>query len=400
MRSTARLLLLLSLAAPVSGCIQHNPYAPRRASTGSQAATFQPTTAAQTAPQRLSSTAARDRGGEAASTVAATRALTQPTPAELPPAIVRSELRERAIGLLEDMTQDVSAQVRANAIEGLEQTPARLASAVGPATQDANAGVRSVAALAIGRNNLCDQVPLVRSMTRDESPYARIASAFALAKCGDTSAINVLADLLFTSPEIRVRSLSAYALGELGEPSAAAMLRQAADIDVPRATDIEMRVFGLQIAESLFKLGENDALDTIHTALFPSRPEDLEATALAAQIIGEVRSRRSLPDLQNLIAYQDEMGNTMPAEVRLAAASARAKLGRPDAADIALEYVENPSLAIRAQAALTLGEIGRDEDLPTLARMLDDPNPLVQVAAATGILNTVSGRGGFSDRSR
>lgn len=368
---TGALVVGLGLA----GCIQHrDPFAARRVGQP------QPATQAQ-----------QPRGGPQGGSSTQSTA-----PVELPPAIVRSELRERAILLLEAMTLDPSPQVRANAIEGLEVVPARLAAAVGPATQDSNEGVRSVAALAIGRNRLCEQIALVRPLAEDRSAYARVAAAFALARCGDTSTINTLADHLFRHPEVRVRSLAAYALGELGDPSAAPMLRQAADVELPRTSDIELRVFDLQIAEALFKLGEFESLDTLHTALFPSRPEELEATALAAQILGEVGSRRSLPDLRNLIAYRDELGNAMPAEVQLAAAAARAKLGMSDAGWVAYDQIANPSAVIRSQAALTLGELEGDDQLDELARLLDDPNPLVQVAAATAVLR-VFADDGFSD---
>ncbi|MHC4589981.1 MAG: HEAT repeat domain-containing protein [Planctomycetota bacterium] len=47
-------------------------------------------------------------------------------------------------------------------------------------------------------------------------------------------------------------------------------------------------------------------------------------------------------------------------------------------------------MQLRAQAALTLGEIGDPAALPQLATLLDDASPLVQVAAAGGILQIES----------
>ena len=53
---------------------------------------------------------------------------------------------------------------------------------------------------------------------------------------------------------------------------------------------------------------------------------------------------------------------------------------------VPMEYVRSGKYQLRAQAALTLGEIGDPGALPTLGAMLGDSNPLVQVAAASAIL--------------
>lgn len=63
-----------------------------------------------------------------------------------------------------------------------------------------------------------------------------------------------------------------------------------------------MRLLQLQLAEAMVKLGEDDQIATIRAALYPSRPEDLEATALAVQIIGQVKDRGSIDELIYLSA--------------------------------------------------------------------------------------------------
>jgi hypothetical protein len=47
----------------------------------------------------------------------------------------------------------------------------------------------------------------------------------------------------------------------------------------------------LQISEARVKLGDEEALIDIRAALFPARSEDLEATALAAQIAANCAPR-------------------------------------------------------------------------------------------------------------
>ena len=54
--------------------------------------------------------------------------------------------------------------------------------------------------------------------------------------------------------------------------------------------------------------------------------------------------------------------------------------------EVPMEYVKSDRFQLRAQAASTLGELGDPMAYPTLAMLLQDPNPLVQVAAAGAIL--------------
>ena len=51
-----------------------------------------------------------------------------------------------------------------------------------------------------------------------------------------------------------------------------------------------------------------------------------------------------------------------------------------------MEYVGSNQFQLRAQAASTLGELGDPIAYAALAKLLQDPNPLVQVAAAGAIL--------------
>ncbi|MFG0275439.1 MAG: HEAT repeat domain-containing protein, partial [Phycisphaerales bacterium] len=152
----------------------------------------------------------------------------------------------------------------------------------------------------------------------------------------------------------------------------------------------DVRLLNLQIAEALAKLGDADAFEAIRAALYPSRPEELEAAALAVQIIGEVGDRRSIDQL----IYMAERGETeeevLPAEIRLAAAASLAQLGLPRGDFIADEYAADEMPAIRAQAAYVYGQVGSDRALERLEGMLDDPSPIVAVSAAAAIVTALS----------
>ena len=118
----------------------------------------------------------------------------------------------------------------------------------------------------------------------------------------------------------------------------------------------------LQMAEAMVKLGDLDRIEAIRAALQPARPEDLEATAVAVQILGELGDKRPIDQLVYLSAYRDPTSKApFPAEVRMQVASSLAKLGLDKGGFIADEFLKNPDPALRAQAAGVYGDTGRPE---------------------------------------
>lgn len=325
---------------------------------------------------------------------AASPALAQSAPggaaAQPARAVTLSELRERSIQRLLDLSASSDPQVRANAIEGLDPAPARLEPIVALAVLDENIGVRTTALIVAGRHKIQAALSQAQNSTSDPSPFVRAAALYALKRLGQSPDLTPLASILLEDPEPRVRAHAAFLLGEIGEDSALPLLRQAATRPMPRASEATLTIMRLQIAEAMIKLGDDGQLDTLHAALFPSRPEDLESAALAAQILGEVGARRAVPDLINLALAKDDSGNAMPAEVRLAAARSVAMLGRRDGDFIAAEYASSDRPEIRAQVAMVLGDTADRNEIDSLAAMLEDPEPRVQVAAAAALLRATS----------
>lgn len=305
-------------------------------------------------------------------------------------AVSRSELRERAIDTLTTAVQSPVPQMRANAIEGMLQAPTRLESLVALGLKDENLGVRSVAAMCVGRARLRTLAPSVSPLLTDESGFVRLSANYALMRLGEPSDPNAIGSALLSDPSPRVRAHAAYVLGELGNKSATGMLRQALLEKNPLASAEEVRLMQLQVAEALIKLGDTAQVQTVRAALYPSRPEELEAAALAVQIIGEVKDRGAIDQLIYLDAYADESGQRMPAEVRLALASALAKMGMREGSFIADEFKSSQNPAIRAQVASVYGETGQSANLAPLALLLDDPEGNVRVAAAAAILKITS----------
>ncbi|TVQ30901.1 MAG: HEAT repeat domain-containing protein [Phycisphaeraceae bacterium] len=295
----------------------------------------------------------------------------------------RSELRERAFEMLLDAAASNDPLLRANAIEALQIAPGRVEPLVRSALHDDNIGVRYAAAMTVGKLQLHESAPFVEPLLNDPDRRVRAGAIFALHQTTGKVDPSPLAAML-EDRDPQIRALGAFVLGEMGDASAIPMLREAAKARVATAPLSQTRLMRLQIAEALVKLGDLDALETIRAALYPSRPEDLEATALAVQIIGQVGDRRSIDQLIYLTAMRGE--DRMPAEVRLAAASSLAQLGLPQGAFIAREFLDNTLPALRAQAAYVLGETGGTENLGKLNELMQDRTGIVSVTAASSVL--------------
>jgi len=295
------------------------------------------------------------------------------------------QAREMAVQTLTALADHVQPMVRANTIEALAAAPEAGTEVIEAGLRDSNEGVRSVAAVVVGRLGLASAAGWLRPLEMDESEYVRLSAVFALRRLDEDIDLTPLANTLFTSHDTRARAHAAFLLGELGLPSAIDMLRQASLEGAPRAAASEVQLLRLQIAEAMIKLGDDEPLPGVKAALFPSRPEDFELAALAIQIIGEVGDRGAV---DQLIYLADAVGeDAMPAEIRLAAADALSKLGHPQGAFIADEYAGDPADSVRAYAAVVYGRTDAAGNLGKVLGMLSDRSPVVRAAAARAVLD-------------
>ena len=327
------------------------------------------------------------------------RTPTATEPLESSDAIRRTLIREDALQILETSILSEYPVLRANALEALHAVPTRLPPLLREAFIDSNPGVRFVAVMTVGKLQLSEFAHEAVHLVHDPDPRVRAAALYAQARTGFSPDLSPIADLLF-SEDHSVRSQAAFILGELGNDSALPMLRAVA-AQHATGTHIQSRIFRLQVAEAMVKLGDEAAAQTIHVALYPALRDEFEAAVLAAQILGEVEDRQAIQQLVNVVearvptssaresvrgADPDPTPYLYPKELRLAAATSLAKMGYPDGSYVADEYAADPDHLIRAQTAFLYAETARDEDLGRLAQLLKDPSPLVQTAAAAAIL--------------
>ncbi|MBU6412811.1 MAG: HEAT repeat domain-containing protein [Planctomycetes bacterium] len=317
-----------------------------------------------------------------------------PTPAKSASSapIQASLLREEAISTLESLANDSNPEIRANVVEaagGLSSAGnsggGRLRPIIERGLTDPSAAVQTVALMVVGRNKIKELAPLARTSVSSDNMYVKSAAIFALSAAGVEVDQTPLANILLNGEKPQIRAHAAFILGEIRNPSALGLLRQAAREKLIMASESQVKSYQLQIAEALVKLGDQSQIDTVRAALY-SGPDDLEAVALAAQILGTLGDTGARNNLINLSVYKDRAGTPLPADVRLAVAAALAKLGEPDAAMIATEFVTHAEPAIRKQAAYVMGLGGKNALAVHLSTLLKDQDAGVRVAAADAIL--------------
>jgi HEAT repeat protein len=299
-----------------------------------------------------------------------------------------SKLREEAIGIVEELAASQDGAIRANAVEAASLVPRRLRSIIDAALSDSVPGVRAVAASAVARTQLKDMLVRVQPLLADQNHAVQVAAMHAFIKNNREIDQSPLGRMLLNDDSPWVSRQAAFVLGETNNRSALGLLRSAAVRRIPTLPPNHQRAFQLQIAEAMVKLGEKDQLPVIRAALYPSQPEELEAAALAAQILGELRDRESIGQLLNVLAYRDREGNPYPSEVRLAVAASLARMGTDTAVIAADDYLADPNPVIRSQAASVYGAHPGPKYWDRLRTLMLDKEPAVRIAAAAAVLRS------------
>jgi len=296
---------------------------------------------------------------------------------------------EAAAAILAAGVRSPDPVIRANALEGMIAWPSLLREHVAGGLVDENRGVRFVAAMCIGRARLADLAHLVEPLVRDSSGSVQAAAIYALRRCGRPVDPSPLAAMV-RSDDPEIRSNAYIVLGELGDRSSTAMVRESLGRGMRRVHPIRVRIVELQAAETLVRLGSDDELEVIRAALF-APVEQGELSILACQILARLGDRSAAPMLERLVLASGT--SARPPEIRLAAAQALADLGtrtRIDAAAIAADAAEAPDPLLRAQGCAVAGTVGGTVAADTLARRLSDPVELVRITAAGNLLKAIA----------
>lgn len=293
-------------------------------------------------------------------------------PPEVAPArneAVDVELRNAAQKMLETLSTDNSAVIRANAIEGAQRNlPVAVARPmVVRGFSDPAAVVRFSACVAAGDLQLSDTQPVLEKLAYDEDPSVRLAARYGLHKLGNTT---LTQEMLYGLRDDRagVRGNTVMLLGMLGEKSAIVPMKRIVTDKSPTVR--------LQLHEALWKLGERQSIEELVIFSMSKFPDE-QIVALIA--MAGPRNQRVMEQLRGWLV--DEYP-----EVTLAAARGVGMLGSDEGYGVAMKYLASPEPRQRGMAALALGDIGRIDAQSRLKPLLADPSAEVRLSAATAVL--------------
>lgn len=202
--------------------------------------------------------------------------------------------------------------------------------------------------------------------SRSERERARAAQMLGLCRVG--SALPLLITALQDS-SLEVRVAAAQALGQLGEPTAAAPLLAAvgAEHGIPAGIGADsVSSLGVGVAPALV-----DALGSTSST----------TRTVAAYVSGVGSFRRSVPALRELVRSDPDL------TVRETSATALGNIGAADDVEVLAEHTGavHP-LPLRRICAEALGALGDPAAVPHLSALLSDPDPRLAEIAATSLL--------------
>lgn len=204
---------------------------------------------------------------------------------------------------------------------------------------------------------------------RSRSTVRRARAAQLLGLSRAAHAVPLLVNAL-EDEAVEVRNSAAYALGLIGDASAAAPVLFAVghpERGLPAAT----------AAETLQSMGVGIS-DVLRAGL---RDEHARTRMVAAHLSGERSFTRCLPDLRHLLDHDTDL------TVRETCAQAIGRLGRgEDVAVLARHTGTGEPLSLRRACVTALAELGDPAAAPTMAALLDDDDPRLAELAATALM--------------
>ena len=260
--------------------------------------------------------------------------------------------------------------LRSNALEAMQAVPERALPMIQLGMKDHSPVVRFTALILVGKLGLRELGPEATRYLDDHSPSVRAAAIYACRASGLDVNPNEIPRLL-THDSSTVRRNAAMVLGLLGDPSAAPMLRNLSVVPAHTIHPIQQTLNRIQFAEAILRLGDTGALGTVRAAAFS---KSIEARVLAINILGDYNDREMMEAFPPMLKDP-----TM--EVRLAAATTLAKLGRPDGLEVMLEGARFDAQDVRESLIAFLRVVPDGPSSPSFRRVLGDPKEQRQVAA-------------------
>lgn len=294
-----------------------------------------------------------------------------PKPPEYPkahPQAVDQALRQRAGNQLRASVNSQNAFCRAHAVEASRYLPIDTTrEIILKATSDPATVVRFAALMTAGEIRLPQVANIATKLLNDPDKSVQAAAIFALHRIGDVRYSHQLEEFA-SDPDRQVRANTALLLGLLGEKSAEKILRYQLHDNDP--------TIRLQASESLYRLGFDDALESLVIGTISRYPDDqmISATALASR-----HDPRVAEHLRGMLT------SAYP-EVSLVAARAMGMIRSDEGYGVATKGVASEDPRQRQLAAMAFGAIGRIDAQQMLGKLLLDTDEDVRIAAASSLL--------------
>lgn len=330
--------------------------------------------------------------------------------------IILLQSKPRANAIVKSAGQSDNPRARLAGLEAAEHAPDLALDLARTGLSDENPAVRFAALVTIGKLKLTDLSDAAMDLIRDENESVRAAALFAAKRCGKDVDLSPLGGML-ANGSAGARANAAMLIGQLGDPQAIDMLRDMAAAPMTRVSPAERTWVRLQYAEAMIRLDPDDAkvLGAIRASVF-SNLDDVRI--LSIQILGEVGDQTVLGGLAHIIKRDN------PIQVKVAAAQSLVRMGDDQAATFLIkasaydeaqlskelkDYLKNNEVAgpevqvireliaddtararaaaeVRAQAAVGLGYVDSKAAAKRLSALLEDPDPIARIAAASAIL--------------
>jgi HEAT repeat protein len=300
-----------------------------------------------------------------------------PAPKEAPKAPPKQNVAvDKSLAMIarqevKDALRSSDPLVRSQGLECLRgMNDADAAQQIVHALNDREAGVRFGAAMMAGELKVQQARPVLERMVKETDPNVAVAVRYGLHKLGNTKHTHDLEEYA-VSTDPRVRRNVALVLGSLGEKSAVDKV-----LNVLRADPDPL--VRQQALEAMWRLGDEKAIKPLVALTVSSYSDDriIGLLALAGPKRQNVREH-----VRGLLA-----GDDIHVEVSLVAARAMGMLGSDEGYVIAKTGARSQDPQHRFLAAMAFGAIGRPDAQDDLRKLLSDPEPNVQLAAAAAIL--------------
>ena len=212
---------------------------------------------------------------------------------------------QRQIDVQKQRLSSADAEERRDALMklGLMKRP-EASRAAGAALNDAEPAVRVAAAHALASAPSPDTTDLLLPLLGDKLEFVRREVAYALGETGNRAAVAPLSNLLGADKEMSVRAATAVALGRIKDESAVIALAKAIDERPPRKKAGEYDFVRRAAIVSLGEIRNPAAVPSLISVL-NNEKDSVDIRRAAATALGKIGSDSAVPALQSAFHSDD-----------------------------------------------------------------------------------------------